>query len=142
MGNMADHGKLHIVWLDTNLPQLVNPRDLRVVENVVDDPTIDQDAGPCDICGRSENLLLFHHLIPRSMHVSFIGKKLPEGITGEPTKNFLQSHGCRMCQQCHNVVHNVGTDMEMAENLSTLDKLKANPMVVNWVNWATGDALK
>lgn len=53
---------------------------------------------PCELCGRSDLKLTFHHLVPRKMH----GKKY---ITKLHPEIDLNTYGIMVCIPCHKMIH-------------------------------------
>lgn len=59
-------------------------------------------------------------------HPTFLGKRLPNGIEGEPTRCFLSlgaassgdgarnTYGVMICRQCHNTVHSIASNEVLA----------------------------
>ena len=81
--------------------QITSVRPLASVED--DDDSGDLKEGTCEMCER-ELLLTFHHLIPKDVHATYLKKRLPRGIEGEPTRGFLNTYGSMICRKCHNMV--------------------------------------
>lgn len=82
--------------------------------------------GTCPLCQR-EMALTFHHLIPRAMH----------------RRNYFRKHysrtelaqGVDMCRPCHSAVHRFFTEMQLAKELNTLEKLLSQPEVQKHIVW-------
>merc|ERR1711972_1079655 len=87
------------------------------------------------MCSR-HMLLTFHHPIPKETHHTYLNKRLPPGITGEPTSNFLNRYGTMVCKQCHGYIHRLGSNAFLANEYNTLPKILAHPSVQSWVKWA------
>mmetsp|Transcript_79409 Transcript_79409/g.256698 ORF Transcript_79409/g.256698 Transcript_79409/m.256698 type:complete len:113 (-) Transcript_79409:145-483(-) len=104
---------------------------------IVDDEGSEEQLqeGRCDMCQR-QKLLTFHHLIPKDVHATYLKKRLPPGIDGEPTKLFLNSYGTMVCRQCHAFIHRLVPNPELAKDFNTLQKILDNPKVQSWVQWA------
>mmetsp|Transcript_79414 Transcript_79414/g.256714 ORF Transcript_79414/g.256714 Transcript_79414/m.256714 type:complete len:166 (-) Transcript_79414:51-548(-) len=97
---------------------------------IVDDEGSEEQLqeGRCDMCQR-QKLLTFHHLIPKDVHATYLKKRLPPGIDGEPTKLFLNSYGTMVCRQCHAFIHRLVPNPELAKDFNTLQKILDNPKV-------------
>ena len=81
--------------------------------------------------------LTFHHLIPKEVHGRFFGKALPPELSGEqPTRQFLNSYGARLCRPCHSEVHRLAPNMALALHFNTLDRLREEPSIRRWVKYA------
>ena len=89
--------------------------------------------GTCCLCGR-ETDLTFHHLIPRMVHRRKHFKK-------HFTKEELNT-GIDICQQCHSVIHDSYTEMELAKQYHSLDALKADEFLANQFKWVSKQKLK
>lgn len=83
----------------------------------------------CELCTSSEDVLDFHHLIPRTLH----GKK---HYRNKYSKIFMSTHGIWICkEECHPQIHEFITEKEMGSTYNTLEKLKGNPEVKKYVEW-------
>jgi len=81
----------------------------------------------CALCGR-ENVLNFHHLIPRSLHTNKWFKK-------HFTKEEL-NQGIYICKRdCHKEIHIFIPEKEMGRYFNTLEKLLSHPKILNYINW-------
>lgn len=65
------------------------------------------EASPCPLCHRTVPRLTAHHLIPKS-----------RGGAGTPTVD--------LCADCHDAIHEMFTNRELAERFSTLDALRSD----------------
>ena len=81
----------------------------------------------CELCGR-EKPLTFHHLIPKAVH------KKPR-FQKRHTKEELRSRGLRVCRLCHNGIHDLISEKELAENFATKESLVAHPSIAKHVAW-------
>lgn len=83
--------------------------------------------GKCELCER-ENLLTFHHLIPRSQHSNKWFKK-----------NFTREEmhaGINLCKEdCHKQIHKFFNEKELGRSFNTLEKLKRHPKVKKYVKY-------
>eukprot|EP00448_Togula_jolla_P022916 CAMPEP_0170583338 /NCGR_PEP_ID=MMETSP0224-20130122/8077_1 /TAXON_ID=285029 /ORGANISM="Togula jolla, Strain CCCM 725" /LENGTH=416 /DNA_ID=CAMNT_0010906649 /DNA_START=50 /DNA_END=1297 /DNA_ORIENTATION=+ len=125
---------LRVIFMEYGKPQLVNASQVRTLEDVVDEDAGEGAEGDCEIC-RRRLFLTFHHLIPKDTHSRYLGKRLPPGIVGEPTRHFLNSHGTMICRQCHNTVHRSASNDVLAAEYNTLEKLLAHPSLQRWMEW-------
>lgn len=130
-----EDGTLAITFLEYAKPQAVMAASVRQMEDVVDDDVGADTEGDCEMCAR-HRLLTFHHLIPKDTHSRYLGKRLPHGVDGEPTRHFLNSHGTMICRQCHNMVHKTETNDVLAAEYNTLQRLLDHPTIQRWVQWA------
>ncbi|KAL0947915.1 hypothetical protein HGRIS_010549 [Hohenbuehelia grisea] len=81
----------------------------------------------CEICER-EVPLTYHHLIPRATHAKVLKRKLhPE--------HQLNSVAW-ICRPCHNVVHHVASNDELAQSFYTVDLLLEREDVQKWRRYA------
>ncbi|CAK0838982.1 unnamed protein product [Prorocentrum cordatum] len=90
------------------------------------------------MCCRSM-LLTFHHLIPKDVHPTYLGKRLPRGVEAPcacPTRAFLNTYGLMICRPCHNTVHKIADNGVLATEYNTLAKLMEHPNVQSWVEYA------
>ena len=89
--------------------------------------------GVCCLCKR-ETDLTFHHLIPRKVHRRAYFKK-------HFTKQELNV-GIDVCRQCHRVIHKSFSEMELAKSFNSIDKLIAEPLLVNQFEWLSKQKIK
>ena len=83
----------------------------------------------CQLCGSKEDVLNFHHLIPRTLHSKKSYKKVY-------SKLYLATHGIWICQAfCHKQIHELISEKEMGMNFNTLDKLLSHPEVKKFIEW-------
>ncbi len=81
----------------------------------------------CEICGR-EMELTFHHYIPVTLHSNKKFKKLYE-------KEYLKTHGIRLCKTCHKTIHVFWTEKELGNYYNTLKRLLENKKFREYVVW-------
>ncbi|MEM7594661.1 MAG: HNH endonuclease [Cyanobacteria bacterium P01_A01_bin.83] len=74
----------------------------------------------CQLCDRSVEQLTVHHLIPRQ---TVKRKQADSGSTIE------------ICSACHRQIHALYSNLELARNLNTLDKLKSEPKMIKFLGW-------
>lgn len=130
---LAPEGRLKLIFIEYGKPQEVPMDEVRAMEDVAEEG--EEGEGECEMCQR-ELKLTFHHLIPKDKHPTYLGKRLPNGIEGEPTRYFLNSYGLMICRQCHNTVHSIASNEVLAAQFNTLQKLLAHPVIQRWVDFA------
>ena len=74
----------------------------------------------CELCERDVEHLTVHHLIPRQQTKR---KKLDSGAT------------TNICSACHRQIHNLFNNTQLAQELNTLEKLKQDPAMANFLSW-------
>ncbi|MHA7880130.1 MAG: hypothetical protein ACX931_10080 [Saccharospirillum sp.] len=84
------------------------------------------DTEHCRLCLRSAQLT-FHHLIPRKVHRRPRFKKhySPEQLQA----------GIWVCSPCHKAIHKFHSEMELALNLNTAERLLQDASVQRHVRW-------
>jgi hypothetical protein len=83
----------------------------------------------CELCGRSDTTLNFHHLIPKFVHKKGKFKR-------EYDKDFMNEHGAWICKyHCHKNIHRFFTEIELAEKFNTLELLKNTELIKNYLKW-------
>lgn len=82
----------------------------------------------CELCGR-ETSLTFHHLIPCAVHTKkrFIRKF---------GKEEMRRRGLYLCKECHDGIHDLIPEKDLAENYHTKELLLANSDIVKHIEWA------
>lgn len=132
-----EDGQLRLVFLEYGKPQDTAASDIRAMDTIVDDGDTEGklQEGDCEMCGR-HLLLTFHHLIPKDTHPTYLKKRLPAGIEGEPTRSFLNTYGTMVCRQCHSYIHSLASNEVLAKEYNTLTKILEHPRVQRWVEWA------
>jgi len=131
--SILDSGRLKLIFIEYGKPQEVAPDEVRVMEDVADEG--EEGEGECEMCQRDLKLT-FHHLIPKDKHPTFLGKRLPNGVEGEPTRWFLNKYGVMICRQCHNTVHSIASNEVLALQYNSLQKLLAHPVIQRWLEFA------
>lgn len=76
----------------------------------------------CQLCEREMSRLTVHHLIPRQ---AVKRKKSDPGPTVE------------ICHPCHQQIHSLFSNIELAQSLNTLEKLKEDPNMKKFLGWIT-----
>lgn len=127
-----------VMFLEYGKPQETSGTGVRLMEQVVDDEGAEETLkeGSCEMCGRHK-LLTFHHLIPKDVHTTYLKKRLPAGVEGEPTRQFLNSYGTMVCRQCHSFVHRLAPNDALAKEYNSLAKILDVPSVQSWIKWAS-----
>ena len=74
----------------------------------------------CILCDRDVEQLTVHHLIPRQ---AVKRKKAEPGNTID------------ICSPCHRQIHCFYSNLELARQLNTVEKLKAEPKMQKFLNW-------
>jgi len=69
--------------------------------------------GCCQICERENIHVEDHHLIPKDK----------------------RSEKIKVCQPCADQIHTLFTNVELAQNYNTLEKLKSSPQIQKFVKW-------
>jgi len=57
-------------------------------------------------------------------------------VSKSSVKLFLASYTSSICRPCHSIIHRYFTNMELAENYNTVDKLLEDERVVKFCKWA------
>lgn len=138
--SVAEGGELHIIFLEYGRPLTVASAAVRALEDVPDEGEGELTDGDCELCARYLKLT-FHHLIPQHTHSKYIGKRLPPGIEGEPTRIFLNGYGTMICRHCHNAVHQAETNAVLATTYNTVAKLAAHSVLQRWIEYAKKQAV-
>ena len=81
----------------------------------------------CELCGRRRPLT-FHHLIPKAVH----GKKR---YRKRHTKEELQTRGIEVCRLCHDGIHDLISERELADAYRTKEALRAHPGLQRHITW-------
>ena len=76
----------------------------------------DEDDGRCALCEREVDRFTVHHLVPRA-----------RGGNHGPT--------ARMCPTCHRQVHAMFSETTLAEELYSVELLRANVRVAAFLRW-------
>ncbi|CAE7941624.1 yisB [Symbiodinium sp. KB8] len=126
-------GRLKLIFIEYGKPQEAKQEEVRALTEVADEG--DAGEGECEMCERDLKLT-FHHLIPKDKHPTYLGKRLPNGVEGEPTRSFLNSYGLMICRQCHNTVHSIASNEVLAIEYNSLQKLLTHPVIQRWIEFA------
>ncbi|WP_157871842.1 hypothetical protein [Gloeothece verrucosa] len=74
----------------------------------------------CPLCEREMKRLTVHHLVPRQ---AVKRKKAEAGPTID------------ICSACHHQIHTLFSNIELAQHLNTLEKLKNAPQMEKFLLW-------
>ena len=80
----------------------------------------------CSLCLR-HTALTFHHLVPRKVHRRTYFRK-------HCSREEL-ARGIYVCRKCHNGIHKLFDEMQLAKALNTLEKLRENTDLDRHVQW-------
>jgi len=78
------------------------------------------------------------HLLAQETHARWIKRRqLPANLEGGESevpgstcaKAWLSAHGVLVCRPCHNAIHNAESNMVLAEEFNTLDRLLSHPKI-------------
>ena len=83
--------------------------------------------GECELCCR-ELKLTWHHLIPQKMHNKKRFLKLF-------TKEDMKTRGANLCFDCHPTIHKFFDEKFLGLYLNTIEKLKGNEKIINYLSW-------
>ncbi|MGM9927228.1 MAG: HNH endonuclease [Bacillus sp. (in: firmicutes)] len=75
-----------------------------------------KDTGTCELCERANVILTEHHLTPREMGGTFL-----------PT--------AQLCISCHNQIHALYSNEELANRLSTISSLQMDEQLSKFLKW-------
>jgi hypothetical protein len=81
----------------------------------------------CELCGR-EKPLTFHHLIPKAVHGRNRYQK-------RHTKQELRTRGIHVCRLCHNGIHDLISERELADRFTTTEALLEHPALLRHIAW-------
>ncbi|KAJ1557417.1 hypothetical protein HK096_007376 [Nowakowskiella sp. JEL0078] len=96
-----------------------------VIEEV-EDNDCEVDDGLCEMCDR-DMPRTYHHLIPRSEH---------RRLLRYYDKKEMHERGIMICGPCHKAVHRIFTNVVLANEYNTLDKLLESEDVMRWIKYA------
>ncbi len=82
----------------------------------------------CELCARTTQPLTAHHLIPRARHNKQAVKKYGKELLNKTAM---------ICRPCHSQIHDLLTEAELEKKYSTVEKLKAHPDVIAWIEWVS-----
>jgi hypothetical protein len=82
----------------------------------------------CALCGRAVTPLTKHHLIPRMRHRA-------RRIRRRYEKAALHARVLWVCRPCHDQIHAVLSEKELAATYATREALLAQPDIARFVAW-------
>ncbi|MEM6612094.1 MAG: HNH endonuclease [Cyanobacteria bacterium P01_C01_bin.72] len=74
----------------------------------------------CQLCDRDLKKLTVHHLVPRQ---TVKRRQAEPGAT------------INICSPCHRQIHVLYSNLELARDLNTIDKLKSEPRMRKFLGW-------
>jgi hypothetical protein len=84
--------------------------------------------GQCPLCDR-EVALTFHHFIPKKMHRrDYFRKRFSKDLLNQ---------GIDICRLCHDGIHDLYDEMQLAKALNSLESLMADEGVQRHVRWVS-----
>jgi hypothetical protein len=86
-----------------------------------------EDSGCCELCGRDQPLTK-HHLIPKAVH----GRKRYIKQYG---KDEMRNRGVMACKLCHDGIHDLFTEKQLAEGFTSKESLLKNDRVQKHLAW-------
>ena len=84
-------------------------------------------ATECEICRRDWVPLTYHHLIPRQVHAKALKRRWHE--------EWRLNSVAWLCRACHNFVHGIASNEELARELWSIERLTARQDVQNFALW-------
>ena len=78
----------------------------------------DEGTPVCELCLRESERFTVHHLVPRSRGGKF-GPK------------------ARLCPTCHRQLHAMFSEKTLANELYSVERLRADPQFAGYLNWAS-----
>lgn len=81
----------------------------------------------CVFCKRETGTESRHHLIPTGTHTK---KRVKKTYTAEERMATVEA-----CRDCHSTIHATFTEVELAYQYFTVDKLMADERFAKFVNW-------
>lgn len=86
-----------------------------------------QNSNSCEFCGRQKPITK-HHLIPRAVHT----KKRYVRLHG---KQEMRDRRLNLCKMCHDGIHDLYTEKELADQFNTKEELLLDENVRKHVKW-------
>ena len=90
-------------------------------------------TGTCELCARVTPLT-FHHLVPKSQHRRTWCRKR---FTREE-----RERGIAICRPCHNGIHALYSEKELARSLNSLDLLLDDEAIRRHVAWVAKQKIR
>lgn len=82
----------------------------------------------CELCDRIKELTS-HHLIPKQVHSKNWCKKMWTRID-------MKGNRAMLCKLCHKTIHNFFTHRELGGIYYTVELLKSNVKIIEFLKWA------
>ncbi len=89
---------------------------------------IPEQPTACELCRRDIAALTKHHAIPRSLHSN---KRVKKQFTKEACITTI----LWLCRPCHNTIHKVLTEKQMAAKFYTIDALLSQTQIHEFILW-------
>jgi hypothetical protein len=90
--------------------------------------TSNPPAPSCELCGRAVETLTRHHLVPRMRH----RHRRTRSVYG---REALRTRLLWICRPCHDHIHAVLSEKELADRYTTREALLAHPDIRGFVDW-------
>jgi hypothetical protein len=89
-------------------------------------------TGTCELCGRDEMNLTFHHLIPQTLHRN-------EWFQKNFSRREMQTRGLNVCRECHHAIHQfIPREKDLGRNYNTREALMSHDKIARHVKWIAG----
>jgi len=88
-------------------------------------------TGTCEMCLRDGVKLTRHHMIPRTTHKRKRTRK-------QHSREDMRGRILMICGGCHNQIHVLLTERELADEYNTVDQLFAHPDIAKYIAWIRG----
>ena len=113
----------------TSFPPLFAAALTQYIETVAAPPPVwaNTRASACEICERDWVRLTYHHLIPKQVHDKVLKRKWHEP--------WRLNSVAWLCRACHDFVHRIASNEELARELWSVDRLMARDDVRAWAAW-------
>ena len=113
----------------TSFPSLFDSALAKYVATAVAPPPlwINTRTAACEICERDWVRLTYHHLIPKQVHDKVRKRKWHE--------EWRLNSVAWLCRACHDFVHRIASNEELARHLWTVDLLLEREDVQAWAAW-------
>lgn len=83
---------------------------------------------PCELCEREVASITKHHLIPKTRHKNKFNKK-------NFSRSEVKERVIWICRPCHNNIHAVYSEKELAREYNTLEALQAQAPIQKFTKW-------
>jgi hypothetical protein len=81
--------------------------------------------GQCALCQRNNIKITKHHLFPKITH----SKKKIKRISSDINETI------DVCRPCHDNIHAVFVEKELAEKYNTIDALREHEIIMKFIDW-------